>query len=132
MCHCSCYTIDGYWVTTPRPSKHRQAGSEWILGTTTPQSCHKLGIANTAYQRVREPCVSTVHFLSIHASCTGADGTTGSQHYSRHESKYITTLERAKDNQITRRGHTTQHFIIQKAKLGCLVQQDPNDGLRGL
>src|SRR5664279_2172008 len=98
-------------VTTPRPSKHRQAGSEWILSTTTPQSCHKLGIANTAYQRVREPCLSTMHFISIHASCTGEDGTTVSHHYSRHESKYITTLERAKDIQITRKSHMTQQYI---------------------
>src|SRR5664279_4925553 len=66
-------------VTTPRPSKHWQVGSECILGTTTPQSCHKLGTANTAYQRVREPCLSTVHFISIHASCMGEDGTAGSQ-----------------------------------------------------
>src|SRR5664279_2613048 len=56
-------------------------------------------------------CLSTVYFISIHASCTGEDGTTGSQQYSRHESKYIITLERAKDIQITRRGHTTQQYL---------------------
>src|SRR5664279_105735 len=56
-------------VTTPRPSKHRQAGSEWILGTTTPQSCHKLGTTNTAYQRVREPAsqpCTSYHTRTMH------------------------------------------------------------------
>ena len=61
-----------------------------------------------------ESCPSTVHFISIHASCTGRDGTTGNTTVTLRLKNITSSSYQSEEAEYYTHRSLTQHYIKQR------------------
>ena len=80
----------------------------------------------------RECCPSTVHFISIHASCTERDGTTGNTTVTLRLKKITSSSYQSEEAEYYTQRSLTHHYIKQRKTDMLLDIARLTNGLRGL
>ena len=80
----------------------------------------------------RECCPSTVRFISIHASCTGRDGTTGNTTVTLRLKNNTTSSYKSEEPEYYTQRSLTHHYIKQRKADMLLDIARLTNGLRGL